>query len=108
MPIYTVRTLIKWEKRSDQSKSYLYEERITAWNALSHVDAIKEAEKEVNEYAGDDSEALNLFQAYWLDDDIELVTQGAEVFSLLRESDLEPADYINAFFDTGEERQGDC
>jgi len=30
---------------------------------------------------------------------------GAEVFSLLRESDLEPDAYLDAFFDTGTERQ---
>ena len=30
---------------------------------------------------------------------------GAEVFSLLRESSLQPGDYLEAFFDTGAERQ---
>lgn len=32
---------------------------------------------------------------------------GAEVFSLMRDSDLEPDDYLDAFFSTGNERQGD-
>jgi len=31
---------------------------------------------------------------------------GSEVFSLLRNSDLQPDEYLNAFFDTGSERQG--
>ncbi|MGH2943305.1 MAG: hypothetical protein ACRDLN_11105 [Solirubrobacteraceae bacterium] len=30
---------------------------------------------------------------------------GAEVFSLMRDSVLEPADYVDRFFDTGDERQ---
>ena len=37
----------------------------------------------------------------------EPVTANAiEVFSLLRESDLEPEQYIDAFFDTGTEHEG--
>jgi hypothetical protein len=30
---------------------------------------------------------------------------GAEVFSLMRDSELAPDDYIDRFFDTGQERQ---
>jgi hypothetical protein len=30
---------------------------------------------------------------------------GAEVFSLMRDSQLAPAEYLDAFFDTGSERQ---
>ena len=105
MPTYTVRTVIRWAKRPDQTRKFLYEERITAWNAESIEAAIVEAEKEAKEYAGEGSEALDLFQAYWLFDDIALIPQGTEVFSLLRESDMEPADYLDAYFDTGEEHQ---
>ena len=31
---------------------------------------------------------------------------GAEVFSLMRDSDQAPADYLSSFFDTGREHQG--
>jgi hypothetical protein len=31
--------------------------------------------------------------------------QGAEIFSLLRDSELEPDEYLDAFFDTGTERE---
>lgn len=107
MPTYTVRTVIRWAERANQTRKYLYEERITAWNAESFEAAIDEAEKEAKEYADEGAEALDLFQAYWLFDDIELIPQGTEVFSLLRESDLEPSEYLDTYFDTGVEHQGD-
>ena len=30
---------------------------------------------------------------------------GAEIFSLMRDSDLDPEDYLDTFFDTGEEHE---
>lgn len=105
MPAYTVRTVIQWAARSDQRRKYLYEERITAWNAGSPELAIQEAEKEAREHAGEGDQVLDLFQAFWLFEEAAMIPQGIEVFSLLRESDLEPSDYLDAFFDTGDERQ---
>jgi hypothetical protein len=99
--------VIEWPKRPRQSRDFLYEERITAWNAESFEAAIDLAETEAQEYAAaKGSLALDLFQSYWLFDSMDLIPQGTEVFSLLRESDLEPAEYLNAFFDTGAERAG--
>lgn len=106
MPTYTVRTVIRWARRPDQARKFLYEERITAWNSESIEAAIDAAGTEAREYAGEGSDALDLFQAYWLFDEIGLLPQGTEVFSLLRESDMEPSDYLDAYFDTGEEHQG--
>jgi hypothetical protein len=106
MPSYSVRSVIRWAPRQDQSKKFIYEERITAWNAESLHAAIELAESEAKEYAEDiGSEALDLFQGYWLDDEIGLIPQGTEIFSLLRESDLDDDAYLDAFFDTGSERQ---
>lgn len=106
MPTYTVRMVIQWVPRPDQEKKFLYEERITAWNTDSLDAAIDEAEKEASEYAEEGSQVLDLFQGYWLFDEVNLIPQGTEVFSLLRESDLEPSDYLDSFFDTGTEHQG--
>lgn len=80
-----------------------YEERITLWLAASEDDAIARAEDDAKEYA----EALGadycgLAQSYRL---IGSPADGAEVFSLIRGSNLGPEDYIDRFFDTGEERQ---
>lgn len=94
---------------SDQDKKYSYEERITAWNANSFEEAIDKAEKECKEYVASDDlidEHLDLFQAFMLDTDIANIKDGTEVFSLIRDSDLAPSDYINSFFDTGHERHG--
>ncbi|WP_223246608.1 DUF4288 domain-containing protein [Curtobacterium sp. ER1/6] len=66
--------------------------------------AIARAEDEAARYAVDvDAEYLGLAQAFALVDD---PGDGAEVFSLMRDSDLPPDEYLDAFFDTGDERQG--
>jgi hypothetical protein len=85
---------------------HLYEERITAWNAVSIEEAIELAERETDEYARGDKEPTGPLQGHWLLDDWMLPMQGAEVFSLLRESDLEPEEYVKTFFETGHERLG--
>lgn len=83
-----------------------YEERVTIWQAASFEQAIAEAEADAGAYAGDPAETgneyLGLLQAYALP---EPPGHGAEVFSLIRDSDLGADDYLDAFFDTGRERQ---
>lgn len=80
----------------------VYEERVTLWQATSLSSAIEAAEEEVAEYIGDlGGEYLGLAQAYSLSDD---PGHDGEVFSLTRTSELPPADYINRFFDTGDEQ----
>lgn len=83
-----------------------YEERITLWRASSADDAIARAETEALGYAATISESpstyLGLAQSYHL---LEEPADGAEVFSLMRTSDLDPPHYLDAFFDTGDERQ---
>ncbi|TDW71097.1 hypothetical protein [Kribbella pratensis] len=84
----------------------LYEERITLWLAASAEEAIERAEVEAIEYAGAIEESpdtyLGIAQSYRLAD---TPGDGAEVFSLMRSSVLEPDEYLDAFFDTGTERQ---
>lgn len=96
---YAVRCIFRWHEPYDT-----YEERITVWRATSLDEAIELAEQEAAEYAeAGPFEYLKLAQAYWLGD--EAIQAGAEVFSLLRDSDLAPKDYLNTFFTTGAERQ---
>ncbi|MCW2526715.1 MAG: hypothetical protein JWM76_1575 [Pseudonocardiales bacterium] len=86
---------------SDSSSEVNYEERITIWPAEGIEEAIVLAEIEAEEYAtviGVDY--LGFAQAYAIADRIE---RGAEVFSLIRHSNLEPSDYVKAFFNTGDE-----
>jgi ABC-type nitrate/sulfonate/bicarbonate transport system substrate-binding protein len=80
-----------------------YEERVTLWAATDFEAAIRLAEAEAEEYTKDlDCEYLGMAQAYRLD---ARPGQGAEVFSLMRDSPMEPGDYLSAYFDTGDERQ---
>ena len=106
MPSYSVRSIIRWAPRSNQKKRYLYEERITAWSAISIDEAIELAEGEAKIYAEDNGfVVLDLFQGYWLFNRVGILPQGSEIFSLIRESNLEDDPYLDAFFDTGMERQ---
>lgn len=86
----------------------IYEERITLWRASTGKEAIERAEREALEYAagleGSPYTRLELAQAYRLYDD---PGDGAEVFSLMRVSELRHREYLSSFFDTGTERQGD-
>jgi hypothetical protein len=107
MPTYSVRSILRWSRRADQKKKHLYEERITLWNARSLEEAIDLAEREAEEYAGDDAKRLGLLQGFWMFDQCRFRWQGIEVFSLLRESDLSPKAYVRSFFNTGSEREGD-
>lgn len=99
----SVRCILHTERQG----SRFYEERITLWQASSMAEAVERAETEAHEYArdtsseGDTTIYAGLAQAYLLFDDLE---DGAEVYSLVRRSDLAPEDYLDTFFDTGAER----
>jgi hypothetical protein len=83
-----------------------YEERVTLWRAVSADDAIAQAESEAGEYTSDlNMEYVGFAESYELADDPTV--SGAEVFSLMRDSDLSPDEYVNRFFDTGAERRTD-
>ncbi|MGU3411141.1 hypothetical protein ACLBWP_13605 [Microbacterium sp. M1A1_1b] len=83
----------------------IYEERVVIVLAADFTHAIAKAEAEAAEYAENvDAEYVGLAQAYAVADDLG---DGAEVFSLMRDSDLAPDEYLDAFFSTGDERQGD-
>jgi hypothetical protein len=101
---FAVRCVFRQGWPSDAEAAY--EERITLWQALSAEAAIERAEQEALEYAatmGDtQDEYLGLAQAYQLFDAPE---DGAELFSLIRDSPLSPEDYLSTYFDTGTEHQ---
>ena len=94
--LFSVRCIFRFDD--------LYEERITMWRATSAEHAIAQSDQEARQYAYSvGGTYLGLAQAYRLADDPR--EQGAEVFSLLRTSALEPEKYLEHFFDTGQERQ---
>ena len=96
---YTVRCLFG----SARGEGFSYEERMTLWYTESFDNAISLAETEAATYAARAKvEYLDLAQVCLLPGH---PTSGAEVFSLIRDSELSADDYLDAFFDTGTERQ---
>lgn len=103
-PWYAVRAVIRF---NDGEPTSTYEERITLWRAPSADEAIELAEAEATNYAEslEHAEYTGFAQSFslFLGDS---VGHGDEVFSLMRDSDLDTDDYLDAFFDTGAEHQG--
>ena len=101
---YAVRCIFASGWPADTAQTY--EERITLWRAASDDEAIALAEDEARDYAGTIEASpdtyLGLAQSYRLADEPGV---GAEVFSLLRTSDLAPEQYLDTFLDNGGERQ---
>ena len=92
-----------WGPHDLRDGEYAYEERITLWQADSADRAIALAEEEAHLYEEQILvEYLGIAQCYRLGD---VIGAGAEVFSLVRKSNLEPGPYLDAFFDTGSEYQ---
>ncbi len=99
---YGVRCLFEGPPTDDGLRTY--EERITIWQANSLDQAIETAIAEAQEFAKDvEMRYLSLAQAYEIGEDP--LEPGADVFSLIRASDLESGEYLSAFFDTGREFQ---
>lgn len=74
------------------------------WKATTLDEGIKLAEEEAVEYAETVGvEFIEFSQAYLLADDPR--DSGAEVFSLIRDSDLPPKEYAARYFSTGAERE---
>ena len=113
-PWYAVRCVFRatgnppWCPLNLAADESAYEERITLWRAASFEEAVERAEDEARDYAhsidGDSLEYTGFAQAFHLFED---PADGAEVFSLIRRSALEPDAYVDRFFDTGAECQHD-
>jgi hypothetical protein len=87
----------------------MYEERITIWRANSIQEAIQLAEVEAEDYADPELkmfEYTGLAQAFKTFIPDRAPESGDEIFSLVRGSDLDTAEYLDHFFDSGTERQG--
>ena len=97
---YAVRCVFRFDGVADQPSSY--EERITLWHAADGDEALERAEVDAEHYASETAESLGEYlgfaQAYWLFDE---PGDGAEVFSMFRESRLTPDAYVERYFDDG-------
>lgn len=83
----------------------VFEERVVLFSAGDIDSAIRRAETEAHAYveALGSGRVLDFCQAYEIGDDE--VSDGAEVFSLMRTSGLAPEAYLSTYFDTGDEHQ---
>ncbi|WP_112239089.1 DUF4288 domain-containing protein [Kribbella monticola] len=101
---YSVRCVFQLIDENDDESPY--EERITLWQASDFETAIELAEDEAAEYIEGTTWAyLGLAQCFYLGDDVSTILSGTEVYSLIRTSTLAPDDYLDTFFDTGNEYQ---
>lgn len=82
----------------------VYEERLVLIRANDFDQAIQKAELEAQKYASEANgrEYLGHVDVYEIVE--EHISDGTEVYSLMRESKLDAEEYITRFFDTGEER----
>lgn len=105
MHSYGIRCVFELPTESINTKRFLYEERVTVWSAENIDQAIDLAEVEALAYCSGKNGArfTGFSQAFWMFQPIQI--SGMEVFSLIRESDLEQEDYLDRFFSTGDERQ---
>lgn len=96
---YSVRSHYVSPARSGKRWMKTYEERIVLFEADNAADAIRQAEIEAAEYVEDiDAEVLPFFQSFMLFDEIG---QGAEIYSMMRDSRRRPDNYLDRYFDTG-------
>ncbi len=95
---YSVRCHFRVDERH-------YEERITVWQAIGFDEAIDLAEAEAESYP--DGEYLGSCDCFHLSDAGMQASQGAEIYSLVRASDLDPDTYLRTFFFTGSERSAE-
>ena len=87
----------------DEQGDWTYEERITLWIADSFDAALSLAEAEAAQYASaSEVTYLGFAQVFKLGGKPE---EGAEVFSVLRSSDLGPNEYLDHFFEAGLEHE---
>lgn len=99
---FSARTVYEHDKPGDG----LFEERIVLLRAADFEEAMARAEAEAKSYAeavsGTFSGYVSVFEL-----SEEQIGDGAEVFSLMRDSDLPADQYIDRFYTTGDERSDD-
>ena len=99
---FSARTVYEHDKPGDG----LFEERIVVLRAGTFEEALERAEVEALTY----SEAVGcVYTGYASVFELveEALGDGAEVFSLMRDSDLSAEEYIDRFYTTGDERSDD-
>jgi hypothetical protein len=102
-PWYSVKCLFHHPTRKADGEDFLYEERVTLWKAESFEEAHRMAEEEARRYAAEakcvfvaSTDSFHLFE--------EELSAGAEVYSSMRGSNLQPTAYRKTFCVTARDR----
>jgi len=104
-PWYGVKLVFRHNNLEvEVSGASVYEERIILVKATDEDEAISIAEKEAESYAADVGGCEYLKFASCFHTYEEKIIHLSEVFSVMRESSLSPADYLDKYYDTGSER----
>ena len=101
-PWFGVRLLNRHTRAAGQT----FEERILIIRSQTAEDAIESAESiSIQEYEDETTERLGYAMSFNIFDcNGPSLPHGTEVFSLMRESDLTPDEYLDRFYDSGAER----
>ena len=104
MEWYAAKCIFKHHPDSTNALKALYEERVVLFQAQNFDDAVNQAEAEAAEYCADSGRCayVGYVDIYHLPEDH--VGHRVEVYSLMRESSLSADEYLNRFYDTGNER----
>ena len=95
---FGAKTLYRWPDRAGR-EGYVYEERVVILRARDQDDAIARAEEEAARYVkavDEGMEYMGSVNVYEMFDD---VADGAEVFSLLRSTRLDPEAFLERYHD---------
>ncbi len=103
-PWYSVKCVFRHTNlETENENSSVYEERIVLLKANNEDEAITLAEKDALEYANDvDCEFLNYASCFHTFED--KIIHLSELYSIMRESELDPEKYLDLYYDTGSER----
>ena len=100
-PWYAAKCIFRHSGLQREREGFVYEERVLLVRASHFHEAQTKAEAEARQYAASGIEYLGFIDVYHLP--LEAVGDGAEVYSLMRSSKLQPKEYLNHFHDTGAE-----
>ena len=101
---YSAKCIFQHATLSTSETEIVYEERIVLLRAESLDEALRLAEAEAQRYTAGNDEIryCNFASVFHLFED--QIGDGAEVYSLMRQSPLSQSQYIDRYYDAGTER----
>lgn len=96
---FGAKTLYRWPDFYTEAGrgEYVYEERVVVLRARNQDDAIVHAEAEAIEYASAANEGMEYLRSVEVYEMFDDIGHGAEVFSLLRTTPLDPPSFLERY-----------